>query len=174
MMVEPLEFTGQWKDLIGNPSKPFHIMIYGLPGSGKSTQSVNFVKYMAKEHDFKVLFLSKEEGVSSTIQEKFKRLNAFHPNIYISDDMPNNLSFFDLLVIDSVNEMNMSSDDIRKIQETYPNLSTWQIFKATKKGKFLGQSDFGHLCQAELVCEDCFCQAHKNRFGGNVGIGIEF
>ncbi len=174
MKFDYIEFTGDWKGLIGNPSKPFHIMIYGLPGSGKSTQSVNFVKYMANEHNFKVLFLSKEEGVSNTIQEKFNRLNAFHNNIYITADMPNDLSYFDLLVIDSVNEMNMSPDDIRKIQETYPNLSTWQIFKATKEGKFLGQSDFGHLCQVELVCEAEHCQAHKNRFGGNVRVGIEF
>jgi len=27
------------------------------------------------------------------------------------------------------------------------------------------QLNFGHLCQAELVCEDGFCQAHKNWFG---------
>ena len=174
MKFDYIEFAGNWKDLIGNPSKPFHIMIYGLPGSGKSTQSVNFVKYMATDHNFKVLFLSKEEGVSNTIQEKFNRLNAFHKNIYVTADMPDDLSYFDLLVIDSVNEMNMTPDDIRKIQETYPNLSTWQIFKATKEGKFLGQSDYGHLCQVELVCEDRHCQAHKNRFGGNVRVGIEF
>lgn len=84
--------------------------------------SVNFVKYMASDHNFNVLFLSKEEGVSSTIQEKFKRLNAFHKNIYITDDLPEDLSFFDLLIIDSVNEMNMSPNDIRKIQESYLNL----------------------------------------------------
>jgi len=151
MKFDYIKFSGDWKDLIGNPSKPFHIMIYGLPGSGKSTQSVNFVKYMANNHNFKVLYLAKEEGVSNTVQEKFKRLNAFHSNIYITADMPEDLSYFNLLVIDSVNEMNMSPDDIRNIQETYPKLSTWQIFKATKDGKFLGQSDFGHLCQAELV-----------------------
>jgi DNA repair protein RadC len=174
MKFDNLEFSGDWKELIGNPSKPFHIMIYGLPGSGKSTQSVNFVKYMANNHEFKVLYLAKEEGVSNTIQEKFKRLNAFHPNIFITADMPDDLSFFDLLVIDSVNEMNMTPDDIRKIQETYPNLSTWQIFKATKEGKFLGQSDFGHLCQTELVCSEGSCQAHKNRFGGNTKTVIEF
>ena len=174
MKFDFIEFSGVWKDLIGNPSKPFHIMIYVLPGSGKSTQSVNFVKYIANDHNFKVLFLSKEEGVSNTIQEKFNRLNAFHKNIYITADMPDDLSYFDLLVINSVNEMNMSPDDIRKIQETYPNLSTWQIFKATKEGKFLGQSDFGYLCQVELVCEEGFCQAQKNRFGENVRVGIEF
>ncbi len=56
----------------------------------------------------------------------------------------------------------------------YHSLSSWQIFKATKNDKFLRQSDFEHLCQAELVCEDGFCQAHKNRFGSNVRVGIDF
>jgi len=72
------------------------------------------------------------------------------------------------------NIKNMSPDDIRKIQLSYPNLSTWQIFKATKEGKFLGLSDFGHLCQAELVCSDGHCQAQKNRFGGNDFVKILF
>ena len=73
---------------------------------------------------------------------------------------------------DSVNEMNLSPDDIRKLQENYPELSTIQIFKATKEGNFLGQSDFGHLCQAELRCFEGKCQAQKNRFGGNGEVGI--
>jgi hypothetical protein len=42
------------------------------------------------------------------------------------------------------------------------------------EGHFLGLSDFGHLCQAELVCQDSYCQAQKNRFGGNVRVGIAF
>jgi hypothetical protein len=36
-----------------------------------------------------------------------------------------------------------------------------QIFKATKEGKFLGQSDFAHLCQAEIICYDGKAQAKR-------------
>ena len=86
--------------------------------------------------------------------------------------MPANLNDFDIIIIDSINEMNMQPDDIREIQSKYPKLSTVQIFKATKEGKFLGQSDFAHLCQAELKCFDGKCQAGKNRFGGNGVVGI--
>jgi len=30
-------FTGKWKNLIGDPSEPFTMMLFGSPGSGKST-----------------------------------------------------------------------------------------------------------------------------------------
>jgi hypothetical protein len=68
--------------------------------------------------------------------------------------------------------MNMTPDSIRETQKKYPNLSTVQLFKATKEGKFLGQSDFAHLCQAEIRCFDGKAQARKNRFGGNMEVQI--
>lgn len=105
-------------------------------------------------------------------KEKFIRLHAIHQNIDIAEKMPENLDKYDVLVIDSVNEMNMTPDHIRQIQSKYPNLSTVQIFKATKEGKFLGQSDFAHLCQAEIICNDGKAQAKKNRFGGNKMVEI--
>jgi DNA replication protein DnaC len=172
MNFKTLEFTGKYKDLIGNPTIPFQIMVYGLPGSGKSTLGINLAKYLADGHQMKVLYLAKEEGISGTSQEKFIRLNAVHPNIDITEKMPENLNNYDVLVIDSVNEMNMTPDNIRSILVNNPRLSTIQVFKATKEGKFLGQSDFAHLCQAEIRCFDGKAQAQKNRFGGNKEIVI--
>jgi hypothetical protein len=172
MSFKTLEFTGKYKDLIGNPTIPFQIMVYGLPGSGKSTLGINLAKYLADGHQMKVLYLAKEEGISGTSQEKFIRLNAVHPNIDITEKMPETLNNYDVLVIDSVNEMNMTPDNIRSILANNPRLSTIQVFKATKEGKFLGQSDFAHLCQAEIRCLDGKAQAQKNRFGGNKEIEI--
>jgi predicted ATP-dependent serine protease len=172
MNFKSLPFTGKFKDLIGNPTIPFHIMAYGLPGSGKSTLAIQFAKYLAEKHNMKVLYLAKEEGISGTTQEKFIRLNAIHQNIDIAEKMPENLSNYDVLVIDSVNEMNFTPDNIRQIQTKYPRLSTLQLFKATKEGKFLGQSDFAHLCQAEIKCFEGKAQAQKNRFGGNLEVQI--
>jgi len=134
MSFKNLQFTGKFKELIGNPTIPFHIMMYGLPGSGKSTLAIQFAKYLADEQNLKVLYLAKEEGISGTTQEKFIRLNAIYQNIDIAEKMPEILSKYDVLVIDSVNEMNMTPDHIRQIQFKYPNLSNVQIFKATREG----------------------------------------
>jgi predicted ATP-dependent serine protease len=73
---------------------------------------------------------------------------------------------FDAVVIDSVNEMNLSPNDICSLQEKSPKTSTIKIFKATKEGRFLGQNDYSHMVQAVFKCEDGFCQSEKNRFGG--------
>ncbi len=175
MNFKTLPFDGDWKTLIGNPSVPFHLMFYGRGGSGKSTLSVQFAHYLASKHNFKVLFVAKEEGISQTAQDKFKRLNAVHPNVFIDDGR--NLEHsgkFDAVVLDSVNELNLSPDDIRRLQERSPNTSTIQIFKATKEGKFLGQNDYSHMVQAVFRCEDGVCVAEKNRFGGNETIKIKF
>ncbi|RLD83446.1 MAG: hypothetical protein DRJ10_03470 [Bacteroidetes bacterium] len=178
MSFKTLPFTGQWKKLIGNPSVPFHLMFYGTGGSGKSTLTIQLAHYLADQHNMKVLFVAKEGGISQTAQDKFKRLNAYHKNIFISDGASASLSHqlknFDVAVLDSINELNLSPDDIRSIIEKHPNLSTIQIFKATKEGKFLGQNDFQHLVQAQFKCEDGFCYPEKNRFGGNETIEINF
>jgi DNA replication protein DnaC len=176
MKFKSLPFTGQWEKLIGKPSVPFQVMIYGTGGSGKSTLSVQFAHYLADKHNMKVLYIAKEEGISQTIQDKFRRLNAFHPNIYLSDGSKlfDVLQNFDVAVFDSVNELNLLPNDIRAIIARFPKLSTVQIFKATKDGKFLGQNDFQHLVQAQFKCENGMCYAEKNRFGGNGTIKINF
>jgi hypothetical protein len=52
------------------------------------------------------------------------------------------------------------------------DISTMLVFKAIKEGIFLGQSDFDHLCQAEIRCLDGKAQAQKNRFGAKKEIEI--
>jgi hypothetical protein len=78
----------------------------------------------------------KNQAVWKDEKEKFIRLHAIHQNIDIAEKMPENLDKYDGLVIDSVNEMNMTPDHIRQIQSKYPKLSSIQIFKAPKKESF--------------------------------------
>ncbi len=174
MNFKSLPFTGDWLKLIGNPTVPFHLMFYGKPGSGKSTLAMRFAHYLASGHNMKILYVAKEEGQSGTTKEKFVRLKAVHPNVDISENLPccGVLAQYDAVVLDSVNELNLAPDDIRQMIEKHPKLSTIQLFKATKEGKFLGKSDFAHLVQAEFVCSENTAKAEKKRFGGNQEIEI--
>jgi predicted ATP-dependent serine protease len=169
-----LPFTGMWQKLMGNPTEPFHVMFYGKPGSGKSTVVIRFAHYLASHFDKKVLFVAKEEGQSGTTKDKFVRLKASHQNIDVSEEIPESslLSHYDVVILDSVNELNLKPDDIRTMTDEHMNLSTVQIFKATKEGRFLGMSDFAHLVQAEFVCSEGKVKAEKNRFGGNEEVAI--
>jgi AAA domain len=172
MTFENLEFTGKFRQLIGKPTSPFHIMFYGLPGSGKSSLAILLSKYLAEYFKKRILYIAREEGIGGTIQEKFLRLNAIDENIHLSEKLPDNLKDFDVLVLDTVNELGMNPNQIREIQAKYPKLSTIQLFKATKTGTFLGQNDFAHLCQAEIRCFENTARAQKNRFGGDQEITI--
>ena len=79
------------------------------------------------------------------------------------------------LIISIVYQTIMLPDDIRSIIEKHPNLSTIQIFKANKEGKFLGQNNFMHMVQAQFKCKNGFCYPEKNRFwGGTEMVEISF
>ncbi len=176
MSFDTLNFTGDWRKLIGKPTVPFHVMFYGRGGSGKSTIVMQFAHYLADSFGKKVLFVAKEEGQSGTTKAKLLRLKANHANIDTAEIIPSDalLKHYDVVVLDSVNELGLSPDDIRRFQKKHPKISTIQIFKVTKEGKFMGANDFQHMVQAEFVIENGEVHAEKNRFGGTETIKIKF
>ena len=166
MEFKTLGITGKWKDLLGDISLPFTMMSYGKPGHGKSTFNIVFAHYLASAFSKKILFVAKEEGAGFTLQDKFKRMKAFHPNISISSNLPSVLSSFDFVFIDSVNEMGMEPDDLRKLQSSNPRISFIYVFKSTKDGKFRGSQDFEHMVDVSVRVEDGEAVVEKSRFGG--------
>ena len=66
---------------------------------------------------------------------------GFHSNISISSNLPTNLNSYDFVFIDSVNEMGLEPDDLRKLQTKYPTISFINIFKSTKDGFVHGDLD---------------------------------
>ena len=172
MQFETLGITGKWKALLGDISLPFNMMSYGKPGHGKSTFNIMFAHYLASQFDKKILFVAKEEGTGFTLQDKFKRMKAFHSNISISSNLPANLNSYDFVFIDSVNEMGLEPDDLRKLQTKYPAISFIYIFKSTKDGKFRGSQDFEHMVDVSVRIEDGEARSEKSRFGGSGGFGI--
>ena len=171
VIFETFDLPGQFKTFIGKASSPFHMMIYGEKGSGKSSLAIQLAKALAIGLNMKVKYIAKEEGLNYTIQEKMQRLNAIHPNIEINPgNLPlNELDFSttNVVFIDSVNEMNLQPTDIKALQERYPNLSIVAIFKARKDGRYLGETDWQHLFQVVVNVEQGIANTNeKNRFGG--------
>lgn len=143
MEFDKLDFSGKWKEFIGNPSKGFTTMVFGKPKFGKSTLCIDFAGYLARNHG-KVLYIAREERIGDTIKEKLQDTNVAHPNLQFVGSIPSDLSQWDFVFLDSVTKLGLTPDDLEDLQATNPNVSFVYIFQTTKQGNFRGENGYQH------------------------------
>jgi len=143
MDFQTIGLKGKYLELIGDPSIGFTAMVYGLPKSGKSTMCLDFANHLASNHG-KVLYCAVEEGFGYTLKEKIERLGAKHANLYITDRVPENLSDYEFVFIDSVSKAGMDVEDIDRLRKLHPETSFIFIYHTTKEGKFKGVNSHAH------------------------------
>lgn len=163
---ETMPLTGIYGRLIGSPQIPMRIMVYGAPGGGKSSFSILFSNYLATNHNQRVLIVSKEEGFSYTIKEKVERLNAVNRNIDLSDRIPEDISKYNVVVLDSINTMQLTPQQLRDLYYKNPKTSFVSVFQTTKDGNFKGAQEFEHDADTVIRIEKFTATPQKNRFGG--------
>jgi DNA-binding protein H-NS len=150
MDFETLGFTGKWLKLIGDPSTNFTAMVFGKPKMGKSYLCIDFAGYLARSHG-KVLYVAKEEGLDYTLQQKLNDKDVAHPNLYVSSVLPESLSAYDFIFLDSVTKLGLTPDDLTRLRRLNPTKSFIFIFQSTKDGKFRGANSFQH--DVDIVIE---------------------
>ncbi|MBI5541321.1 MAG: hypothetical protein HY951_14750, partial [Bacteroidia bacterium] len=165
MNFKTIGLQGKYCELIGDPCVGFSAMVYGLPKSGKSTLCIDFAKYLA-EHHGKVLYCAIEEKFGYTLKEKMDRLGANHPNLYVSEKIPDNLSDYNFVFIDSISRAGFDMDYLRKLRKDYPKTSFIFIYHTTKDGKFRGTNENAH--EVDVIIEVADGKAKGN---GRFGIG---
>jgi predicted ATP-dependent serine protease len=158
-------FTGIWKKIIGDPEEPFHIMIYGPGGKGKSTFGIKFATYLSKELLRKVLYVADEEKISNKLKDKLQLFNAYNQNLSVTSKMPNSLKGHEIVFLNSVTSMGMKPEELEEIQEQYTQISFIYILQTNKQGSFYGKKKWEHLCDVVLRFEDGNVNIEKNRFG---------
>jgi hypothetical protein len=158
-------FTGIWKKIIGDPEEPFHVMIYGPGGKGKSTFGIKFATYLSKDLNRQVLYVADEEKISDKLKDKLQRFNAYNKNLSVTGKMLEKLKGFDIVFLDSVTSMGMEPEDFETIQEQNPRISFIYILQTNKQGSFYGKKKWEHLCDVVLRFEDGTVNVEKNRFG---------
>jgi predicted ATP-dependent serine protease len=163
MQFETIGLQGKYRELIGDPSVGFSAMVYGLPKSGKSTLCIDFARHLS-EHHGKVLYVAIEEGFGYTLKEKFERLNAIHPNLVIAEKLPDDLSPFHFVFIDSVSKAGLTTDDLTSLRKQNPKIAFIYIFHTTKKGNFRGKQGFAHDVDVIIEVENGVAMAN-GRFG---------
>jgi predicted ATP-dependent serine protease len=125
-------------------------MVFGLPKSGKSTMCLDFAKHLA-EHHGKVLFCAVEEGFGYTLKEKIERLKASHPNLFITDRIPTNVSDYQFVFIDSVSKAGMEVTEMETLRKQNPETSFIFIYHTTKEGRFKGTNSHAH--EVDVIIE---------------------
>jgi hypothetical protein len=142
--------TGKWLELMGDPAPGFTAMVFGKPKSGKSYLCVDFAGYLSRMLG-KVLYVAREEGLDATLQKKLNETNVKNPNLFISDYLPEDLSGYDFIFLDSVNKLGLSSTDLDKLRKDNHGKSFVFVFQTTKDGHFKGRNEFQH--DVDIVIE---------------------
>jgi hypothetical protein len=164
---ETYGFDGKWLSMIGDPAKPFTLMFWSRPGKGKSTLSIELAKYLAERFWQRVLYVAAEEGLSYTLKEKFERLNAFHQNITIAPGLPDDLTGYDVVFIDSVTRLKMVPEEFVALKNSYPDKTFVLVFQATSSGDYRGSKEWEHEVDVSInINENGYARAEKTRFGG--------
>lgn len=147
---EKLNFEGKWREFIGNPSKGFSAMIFAKPKMGKSNLAIQWAGYLAKNHGT-VLYVAKEEGIDNTLKDKLIAMGAAHPDLDGSGYLPDDLSGYDFVFLDSITKLGLTPSDLSQLEARYPNISFISIFQVTKSGNFRGNNGFQH--EVDVVIE---------------------
>lgn len=144
------QFASPYKDFVGNPTKNFSMIVYGLPKSGKSNFAFQFASFLAR-HFGKVLFVASEEGISRTLQDKIRFNLADYKEIHISPSKEyatikrqvkeNDYKF---VFIDSLNVTDISVIELEELRKENKDKAFISILQTTKKGDFKGSQEFAH------------------------------
>jgi hypothetical protein len=171
VQFKTLGFVGKYRKLIGDPSKGFSVMVYGKPKMGKSFLCVDFAGYLARNHG-KVLYIAREEGLDMTLQDKLNAKDVKHPNLFISEDIPNDLAPYDFIFFDSVNKLGLSTSDLETLKQNNPGKSFVYIFQTTKEGNFRGANEFQHDVDVVIQVPEKGLAVQNGRFnqGGEMRI----
>ena len=174
-------FKGKWKTLFGDPEKVFHTMIWGGEGSGKSTFSIGFAKYLAKEIKQKVCYVAGEQLISSTLQSIIRRLDVVDEGLIFEPKLVQNYSDFDFVFIDSVTFLGLTHDDLKTLQENNPKTCFVYVMQALKDSSgYFGERKLGHLVDIKVRVEredqktSIASIDDKNRFGGTGSMVVWF
>jgi len=146
------KFNGKWHDLIGDPGKRFHMMVFGRPKQGKSIFCVQFANYFSQNFG-PVLYVAAEEGFSVTLQKKIREFGMANQNM----DFANYRNYeqiraalqakpYRCVFIDSVNFIKITPEQIEELKAENPNTAFVTVQQATKGGQFRGSQEYAHNC----------------------------
>lgn len=166
MKFSTLSIGGKFGKLLGRPYKPFYLMIYGSRFNGKSSVAMLLADELVKG-GLKVLYISNEEGVKGSLQEKLLRLKISNPIHFVEEYNPKQFRGYDAVFLDSTQTVGMKPDEFKIIKKQFPETSFILVFKANRDGSSKGGTDWEHDVDAIMHIENQSATMEKNRFPGS-------
>ena len=188
LLLEKVELTEIWQTFLGNITYPFKMLVWGLPGSGKSTFCMQLSNEIASERQ--LLYIAGEEALSSqTLLDKQRRVikgdsakNFVFMNRLPKDEMewkqvlnPTGSSLITsckAVFYDSVTKLDITPFYVDAVANDYrlpvfKSLSHVFITHAHKDGQqYRGDGSWGHEVDIIVRVEKGVATTEKNRFGG--------
>ena len=184
-----MKFTGKYKELLGTPECSGSWIIFGDSGNGKTTTSLELLKYLTNFK--KCAYVPLEEGVQLSFQQAFNQANLLSVSSqfklwpdYTVKDLDEELSkprAPQIIFIDSVQYLRMND-------ESYSELTKFEYMELLKrhpktlfifishaknnepKGALAEAVYYGsHIC---MWVKDFVVYPKKNRFGGKTPLEL--
>lgn len=164
---EIYEFTGKFKELMGEPGKGFDVMIYGKPGNGKSTFALQLAEYIGERYA-DVLYVSSEQYDTASLKQNIAMNGIDTDYIFWTDALNRkDVSKYDFVVIDSINNLDLDIEAFKDLKNKNRNTSFILIFQVTKDGNFKGSQEWEHEVDMVVHVEKGVAEIEKNRFQGD-------
>ena len=146
--IERISLNAKYRTLFGNPSKDFYMMVDGLPGHGKSYWVMEFAEYYNRQIGNVIYYAAEQNGQNLALQEMQNTLETTftierQPKKLSKSDMIKDFNQYDLVVIDSINEMGLSAKEIKDIRDA-SGAAIVGILQSTKDGQFKGGQEYLH------------------------------
>ena len=184
-----MQFTGKYKDLLGTPECSGSWIIYGDSANGKTTTSLQILKYLTNFK--KCAYVPLEEGVRLSFQQAFNEANLLSVSAkfklwpdYTVQDIDQELSKSrapEIIFIDSLQYLRMND-------QSYNELTKFEYLELLKrhpktlfifishaknnepKGALAEAVYYGsHIC---LWVNEFVVHPKKNRFGGKTPLEL--
>lgn len=170
-----LPVQGLVKEVLGHIEANTALMIYGMPGSQKSTFVIALCAYLQQLGP--VCYKAIEEGVSLTFKHKLDRVGKiFGQNFVIQDEIAGTKGEFkgySFVVIDSATAAQIEAEHILALKKAYPNTMFLYVYQCTKDGKFRGSNDIEHEVDIVLKADKGYISQVKNRCGGAASTTVQ-
>jgi predicted ATP-dependent serine protease len=154
MSFPTYKLNKEWSELLGNPSKPFSMMVFGDAKAGKSYFCLSLAQYLTSFGN--VAYFVVEEGIGETMRRKIETTGADDVFILPSQNIDDIISVlkadkYKIAFIDSVSSAGMKVDDFKNLKATFPKTSFIAILQTTKDNNYRGEKEWKH--EVDAICE---------------------